>query len=93
NTLLALNSTTSQTAQSLRYGQQSLFLSLGAGLNVVPGFDVGAAARVTLAADAKLRAYADVAGNTSYETLQVSASPSIQPSLSGNIDWGQLVCP
>ncbi len=91
--LLSFNSTTSQTAQSLRYGQQSLFLSLGAGINVVPGFDVGASTRITLAADANLRAYADVAGNTSYETLQVSAKPSIEPILSGSIDWGQVVCP
>ncbi len=91
--LLAFNSTTSQTAQSLRYGQQSLFLSLGAGLNVVPGFDVGASTRITLAADANLRAYTDVAGNTQYETLQVSAKPSIQPILSGTLDWGRLVCP
>lgn len=91
--LLAFDSTTSQTAQSLRYGQQSLFLSLGAGVNVVPGFDVGASTRITLAADANLRAYTDVAGNTQYETLQVSAKPSIQPILSGTIDWGKLVCP
>lgn len=91
--LLSFDSTTSQTAQSLRYGQQSLFLSLGAGVNVVPGFDVGASTRITLAADATLRAYADVAGNTSYETLQVSAKPSIQPILSGTVDWGQIACP
>lgn len=47
NRLLSFSSTTSQTAQPLRYGQQSLFLSLGAGLNVVPGFDVGASTRIT----------------------------------------------
>lgn len=93
NRLLSFDSTTTQTAQSLRYGQQSLFLSLGAGLNIVPGFDVGASTRITLAADATLRAYADIAGNTQYETLQVSAKPAIQPILSGNIDWGKMVCP
>jgi len=32
--LLAFSSTSDQTAQSLKYGQQSLFLSLGAGLNL-----------------------------------------------------------
>ncbi|MEL0028965.1 MAG: aromatic hydrocarbon degradation protein, partial [Perlucidibaca sp.] len=93
NRLLSFSSTTSQTAQPLRYGQQSLFLSLGAGLNVVPGFDVGASTRITLAASADLSTYTDLSGNTLYESISVSAKPNIQPILSGNLDWGRLVCP
>lgn len=93
NRLLSFSSSTSQTAQPLRYGQQSLFLSLGAGLNVVPGFDVGASTRITLAASADLSTYTDLSGNTLYESISVSAKPDIQPILSGNVDWGQLVCP
>lgn len=91
--ILAFNSETSETAQSFRYGQQSLFLSLGAGLNVVPGFDVGAGARITLAASAELSTDARVSGATSFEGLSVAAKPSIQPVLSGTVDWGTLVCP
>lgn len=91
--LLSFNSAASQTAQSLKYGQQSLFLSLGAGLNIVPGFDVGASTRITLAANAKLTADAQVNGQTSFEGLQIAAKPSIQPVLSGNLNWGDLLCP
>ena len=91
--LLSFNSSAQATPQSLRYGQQSLFLSVGAGLNVVPGIDVGAASRITLAADAALNAQTDLAGNTQQESVLVSAKPSIQPILSANINWGQLACP
>jgi len=90
--LLSFDSQTSETAQSFRYGQQSLFLSLGAGLNVVPGFDVGASTRITLAADANLEATANVQGDTSRERLVLTAKPSIQPILSGSINWAQLLC-
>lgn len=82
-----------QTAQSLKYGQQSLFLSLGAGLNLFRGVDVGASTRITLNAQAALRADAQVNGNTSFENLSVSASPSIQPIVSGNLNWGDILCP
>lgn len=92
--LVAFNSTTSTgAAQSLRYGQQSLFLSLGAGLNLARGIDVGAASRITLAASAKLDAVAQLNGQTSYETLQVSAKPSIQPITSINFNIGEMLCP
>lgn len=92
--LLAFNSSTSTgAAQSLRYGQQSLFLSLGAGLNLARGIDVGAASRITLAASAKLDAVADFNGKTSYETLQVGAKPSIQPIASINFNIGEMFCP
>ena len=94
--LLSFNSQTSQTAQSFRYGQQSLFLSAGVGLNVVPGFDVGAAARITLAADATLNTEARIVDNDDSlekEQLVLTAKPSIQPILSGNINWGEMICP
>lgn len=94
--LLSFNSQTSQTAQSFRYGQQSLFLSTGVGLNVVPGFDVGAAARITLAADAQLNTVARITDSDEaleQEQLLLTAKPSIQPILSGTINWGEMVCP
>ena len=91
--LLGFDSSTSQTAQSLRYGQQSLFLSLGAGLNVIPGFDVGASTRITLAASAQLEAAAKLTGQTNQESLRITATPSIQPILSANLNWGELACP
>ena len=91
--LLSFSSNSQALPQSLRYGQQSLFLSLGAGLNVIPGIDVGASSRITLAADAKLGTQAKLNSETSYESLAVMAKPSIQPILSANINWGQLVCP
>lgn len=90
--ILAFESNSSTTAQSFRYGQQSLFLSLGAGLNVVPGVDVGASTRITLDASANLTAFSDVQGNPDFASLQVSAKPSIQPILSGTVDWGTLAC-
>ncbi|MBA4151661.1 MAG: aromatic hydrocarbon degradation protein [Acinetobacter sp.] len=97
--LLSFSAQTSQTAQSFRYGQQSLFLSAGVGLNVVPGFDVGAAARITLDASANLDAVAritdgsDGKSSLEQEQLLLTAKPSIQPILSGTINWGELVCP
>jgi len=91
--LLAFSSTSDQTAQSLKYGQQSLFLSLGAGLNLFKGVDVGASTRITLNASAKLGAQAQVSGATGFESLQVTAAPSIQPILSGNLNWGDILCP
>lgn len=91
--LLSFKSSSQPLPQSLRYGQQSLFLSVGAGLSLAPGINVGAASRITLAADAKLGTQANLAGGTRDETLIVSAKPSIQPILSANINWGDLVCP
>lgn len=91
--LLAFSSTSDQTAQSLKYGQQSLFLSLGAGLNLFKGVDVGASTRITLNASANLGAQAQVSGQTGFESLQVTAAPSIQPILSANLNWGDILCP
>jgi hypothetical protein len=91
--LLAFSSTSDQNAQSLKYGQQSLFLSLGAGLNLFKGVDVGASTRITLNANANLGAQAQVSGETNFESLQVTAAPSIQPILSANLNWGDILCP
>lgn len=90
--LLAFDSSSSQTAQSLKYGKESLFLSLGTGFNIAPGFDVGASTRITLNANAKLTSDAQVSGTTNFEGLQILATPSIQPILSGNLNWGEILC-
>lgn len=91
--LVAFNSATSQTAQSLRFGQQSLFLNIGAGLRLARGLDVGIGSRITLAASANLRTDATLAGQTSHELLQVDAAPKVRPILSGNVNWGEVLCP
>lgn len=90
--MLAFDSTTSQQGQYLEYGRQPLFLNLGGATQVWRGIDVGATARITLHAAADLRATTDLAGNTQYEQLDVSAKPSIRPILSMNMDWGKTFC-
>lgn len=91
--LVALNSSTSQTAQSLRFGQQSMFINLGAGLRLARGVDIGIGSRITLAASAKLRTDATLAGQTSREQLQVDAAPKVRPIVSANVNWGEALCP
>lgn len=90
--LMAFNSQTSQQGQFLEYGQQPLFLSMGGATNIWRGIDVGAGVRVTLHSDATLIAQSDLAGNTQYQTLNVSAAPSIRPIVGTNINWGKTVC-
>lgn len=90
--MLAFNSETSNEGQYFRYGRQPLFLNLGAGLEVIPGIDIGASARVTLHSTASLVAQTDLAGNTEYERLDVSAEPSIRPILGSSFNLGTLFC-
>ncbi len=95
--LLSFDSRQSAAGQSLRYGQQSLFLTAGAGLNIVEGLDVGAAARITLAASAELDALVVPGGNPDSTVrrpaLVLSAKPSIQPIVSANLNFGDMLCP
>lgn len=90
--MLAFDSYTSQEGQYLEYGRQPLFLNLGGATQLWRGIDVGATARITLHAAADLRATTDLAGNTQYERLDVSAKPSIRPILSVNMDWADTFC-
>lgn len=46
--MLAFNSETSNEGQYMRYGRHPLFLNLGGAMQVIPGIDVGASARITL---------------------------------------------
>lgn len=93
NEMMAFESTTSNSGQYFEYGRQPLFLVLGGATQIWRGLDVGASARITLKSDAKLRATTDLAGNTQYEQLDVSAKPSIRPILSATMDWGESFCP
>ena len=90
--MLAFNSETSNEGQYMRYGRHPLFLNLGGAMQVIPGIDVGASARITLHSEASLVAQTDLAGNTEYEKLDVSAEPSIRPIVGASFDLGTLFC-
>jgi len=90
--MLAFTSETSNEGQYLRYGRQPLFLNLGGAVQIIPGIDVGASARITLHSNASLTAQTNLAGETEYESLDVSAEPSIKPILGSTFDFGQLFC-
>ncbi|EKF73121.1 aromatic hydrocarbon degradation membrane protein [Alcanivorax hongdengensis A-11-3] len=91
--MLAFQSATSQEGQYFEYGRQPLFLNLGGATQLWRGLDAGASARITLQSTASLKATTDLAGNTRYEQLDVSAKPSIRPILGLNMDWGESFCP
>lgn len=90
--MLAFNSSTAQEGQFFNYGRQPLFLNLGFGTQLVNGINVGASAHVSLRAQAELIASADLAGNTQYEKLDVSAKPVVRPVLSMNFEWDKVFC-
>jgi long-subunit fatty acid transport protein len=90
--MLAFNSQTSTSGQYFEYGRQPLFLSLGGGTQIWRGLDMGLSARITLHSEAELVATSTLAGETSYETLDVSAKPSIRPVFGLNMDWGESFC-
>lgn len=91
--MLSFESDTSQTGQFLEYGRQPLFLNLGGAAQVWRGISAGYAARITLHADASLQARTDLAGNTKYETLAVSAKPSVRSIIGVNMDLAETLCP
>lgn len=91
--MLGFDSSTSQQGQYFEYGRQPLFLAVGGGTNIWRGIDAGATLRVTLHANATLKAQSDLAGNTQYEQLGVSARPVMRPIVGATIDWGRTLCP
>ncbi|WP_111657650.1 OmpP1/FadL family transporter [Isoalcanivorax indicus] len=90
--MLAFESTTSSEGQFFNYGRQPLFLNLGGAMNLWRGIDVGLTARVTLHADATLRTWTDLDGETSHESLAVEAKPVLRPIAGVNVRWGDTVC-
>jgi long-chain fatty acid transport protein len=90
--MMAFSSETSLEGQYLRYGRQPLFLNMGGALEVMPGWDVGASARITLHSEASLVTIAETDGQTDMENLNVSAVPSIRPILGTSFDLGKLFC-
>ncbi|MFT6634295.1 outer membrane protein transport protein [Alcanivorax sp.] len=90
--MLAFNSQTSTEGQFFQYGRQPLFLNLGGGVELFNGITGGASAHVSLRSDATLVASADLAGNTQYERLDVTARPVIRPVVSVNFEWGKVFC-
>ncbi len=91
--MLAFESQTSQEGQYFEYGRQPLFLNLGGATTLWRGIDIGASARVTLHSEAELVATTNLAGETRYEELNVSAKPSIRPILSATVDMAETFCP
>lgn len=90
--MLAFQSGTSNSGQYFRYGRQPLFLAAGGGTRLLPGVDGGLSFRVTLHSNAVLTGQSDLAGNTQYEQLDVSAKPKMTPVVGLNIDWAQAFC-
>ena len=90
--MLAFKSQTSEEGQFLNYGRQPLFLNLGGGLELANGITTGASAHISLRSEATLVASADLAGNTQYEELNVTAKPVIRPVLSLNFEWDEVFC-
>lgn len=76
----------------MRYGRQPLFLNLGGGAELANGIAVGGSAHVSLSSEATLIASADLAGETQYEELTVTAKPIIRPVLSMNLEWDKIFC-
>lgn len=91
--MMAFSSSTDRAGQYLEYGRQPLFLNLGGGTQIWRGLDMGLSARITLHSEAELVASSTLAGKTSYETLEVSAVPSIRPIFGMNLDFGESFCP
>ncbi|MGJ3256907.1 MAG: outer membrane protein transport protein [Alcanivorax sp.] len=90
--MLAFNSQNSREGQFFNYGRQPLFLNLGGGLELGNGITTGASAHISLRSEATLIASADLAGETQYEELRVSAKPVIRPVLSMNLEWDRIFC-
>ncbi len=91
--MLAFSSRTAPYGQYFRGGRQPLFLNVGVGTKIFRGLDFGASILVTLRSSAELVANTDLAGNTDYESLDVTAKPTLRPILSLNMDWGETFCP
>lgn len=90
--MLAFSSGTAPEGQYFSYGREPLFLNLGGAMEVMDGLLVGASARVTLHADATMATNSTLGGDTEYERLEVSATPSIRPILGVSADAGKLFC-
>lgn len=90
--MMAFSSGTEPGGQYLEYGRQPLFLNLGGGTQIWRGLDMGFAARITLHSEAELIASSTLGGKTSYETLNVSAVPSLRPIFGLNMDFGESFC-
>lgn len=90
--MLAYNTSTSTGGQYFRYDRQPLFLTAGGATNLAPGLDGGLAFRVTLQSNARVTGQSDLAGNTQYEEVQVSAKPELTPIVGGNLNWGRAFC-
>jgi len=90
--MLAFQSGTSTQGQYFQYGRQPLFLTVGGATTLAPGINTGLSMRVTLQSAATMSAQSDLAGNTQYENLNVSAKPVLKPIAGITIDWGKALC-
>jgi long-subunit fatty acid transport protein len=90
--MLAFESSTSKEGQFMQYGQKPLFVAASGGMEVIPGLNLGAGARITLHANASMSLESDLGGNTSNEELNVNATPILIPLLGVTADLDKLLC-
>lgn len=90
--MMAFNSRTAEEGQYFRYDRGPLFLNIGGGTQLTHGLDAGFSTLITLHSTADLQAYTNLAGETQYETMDVSAKPSIQPIFGATLDWAEFYC-
>jgi hypothetical protein len=91
--ILPFQANTSEEGQFLRYESQPLYLAFGGAVrDLVRGIDAGFSARLSLAAQARLEAVSDLAGNTDSEKLSLEGEPSLSPALGLNIRASSLFC-
>ncbi len=91
--VLSFEADTSAEGQFLEYGRQPLFLTFGLGTTVWRGVSLGVGVQINLRADASLDLTTTVAGETSYETVSVSAEPVMRPTFGLSVDLGKTFCP
>ena len=91
--MMAFGSETSRDAQYFKYDRQPLFIRLAGGTKLWRGIDAGVGLSIELHNEAELVAQTDLAGNTEYETLNVSAEPDLQGILGISVDLQETFCP
>ncbi len=90
--MLSFKSETSDEGQFMQYGQKPLFIAASVGVGVMEGLDVGFGMRVTLHANAEMDLTTDLAGNTSYEKVNVGAEPVLIPLFGLSLDMDEMFC-
>lgn len=81
-----------EEGQYFQYGRQPLFITAGLGTKIWRGIDLGFSLRLMLHATADFTTRSTLGGDTSHESLSVSATPQFRSILGLNINWGDTFC-